>query len=124
MITRKARNQPTTTQEELVNDLKAAGTTNTIPTVKHGGGNMHWGCFSAKGTGQLHRIDGRMDGAMYRKILNENLLSSARTLKMGCGWVFQHDNNPKHTAKETKEWLKKKTHFYVLCTPKYVKFSK
>ena len=25
---------------------------NTIPTVKHGGGNlMLWGCFSAKGTG-------------------------------------------------------------------------
>ncbi|KAL0164969.1 hypothetical protein M9458_040722, partial [Cirrhinus mrigala] len=37
---------------------------NTIPTVKHGGGNiMLWGCFSAKGTGQLHRIKGTMDGA-------------------------------------------------------------
>ncbi len=35
---------------------------NTIPTVKHGGGNMMlWGCFSAKGTGQLHRIKGTMD---------------------------------------------------------------
>ncbi len=37
-----------------------------------------------------------MDGAMYRKILDENLLPSARTLKMGRGWVFQHDNDPKH----------------------------
>ena len=28
---------------------------NTIPTVKHGGGNlMFWGCFSAKGTGPYH----------------------------------------------------------------------
>ncbi len=36
---------------------------NTIPTVKHGGGNiMLWGCFSAKGTGQLHRIKGTVDG--------------------------------------------------------------
>uniref|UniRef100_A0AAY5KN55 Sleeping Beauty transposase HTH domain-containing protein n=1 Tax=Esox lucius TaxID=8010 RepID=A0AAY5KN55_ESOLU len=36
---------------------------NTIPTVKHGGGNIIlWGCFSAKGTGRLHRIEGRMDG--------------------------------------------------------------
>ncbi len=41
---------------------------NTIPTVKHGGGNiMVWGCSSAKRTGQLHRIKGTMDGAMYRQ---------------------------------------------------------
>uniref|UniRef100_A0A4W5LHM9 Tc1-like transposase DDE domain-containing protein n=1 Tax=Hucho hucho TaxID=62062 RepID=A0A4W5LHM9_9TELE len=90
---------------------------NTIPTVKHGGGNiMLWGCFSAMGTGQLHRIKGTMDRAMYRQILGENLLPSARALKMGCGWVFQHDNDPKHTAKATKEWLKKK-HIKVLEWP-------
>ncbi len=41
---------------------------NTIPTVKHGGVNiMLWGCFSDKGTGQLHRIKGTMDGAMHRQ---------------------------------------------------------
>lgn len=81
---------------------------NTVPTVKHGGGNiMFWGCFSAKGTGLLHRISGKMDGAMYRAVLRDNLLPSARKLKMGRGWVFQHDNDPKHTAKATKEWLKK-----------------
>ncbi len=41
---------------------------NTIPIVKHGGGNiMLWGHFSAKGTGQLHHIKGTMDGAMYRQ---------------------------------------------------------
>jgi transposase len=45
-----------------------------------------------------------MDGAMYRQILGENLLPSARALKMGRGWVFRHDNDPKHTAKGTKEW--------------------
>ena len=90
---------------------------NTIPTVKHGGGSiMLWGCFSAKGTGQLHRIEGRMDGAMYRGILDQHLLPSVRELKMGRGWVFQHDNDPKHTAKATKEWLKKK-HIKVLEWP-------
>ncbi len=35
---------------------------------------------------------------------------------MGRGWVFQHDNDPKHTAKATKEWLKKK-HIKVLEWP-------
>ncbi len=41
---------------------------NTIPTVQHGAGNiMLWGGFSTKGTGQLHRIKGTIDGAMYRQ---------------------------------------------------------
>ncbi|KAK3545726.1 hypothetical protein QTP70_011339 [Hemibagrus guttatus] len=45
---------------------------NTIPTVKHGGGNiMLWGCFSAKGTGRLIRVKERMNGAMYREILSK-----------------------------------------------------
>ena len=82
---------------------------NTIPTVKHGGGNLIlWGCFSAKGTGRLIRVKGRMNGAMYREILSQNLLPSVRALKMERGWVFQHDNDPKHTAQATKEWLRKK----------------
>ncbi|KAK3525842.1 hypothetical protein QTP70_010896 [Hemibagrus guttatus] len=90
---------------------------NTIPTVKHGGGNiMLWGCFSAKGPGRLIRVKERMNGAMYREILSKNLLPSARALKMKCGWVFQHDNDPKHTARATKEWLRKK-HFKVLEWP-------
>ena len=61
-------------------------------------------------------IEGPMYGAMYCKILDENLLLSARTLMMGHGWVFQHENDPKHTAKATKEWLKKK-HIKVLEWP-------
>ncbi len=28
---------------------------------------MLWGCFSAKGTGKLHRIKGTMDGGMYHQ---------------------------------------------------------
>ncbi|KAK3551091.1 hypothetical protein QTP70_012177 [Hemibagrus guttatus] len=90
---------------------------NTIPTVKHGGGNiMLWGCFSAKGPGRLIRVKERMNGAMYREILSKNLLPSARALKMKRGWVFQHDHDPKHTARAMKEWLRKK-HFKVLEWP-------
>ncbi|XP_069800204.1 uncharacterized protein [Dendropsophus ebraccatus] len=56
---------------------------NTVPTVvMHGGGNnIPYGCFSAKGTEQLHCIEGRMAGAMDREILANNLSPSARTLK-------------------------------------------
>ncbi|CAJ0952836.1 unnamed protein product [Ranitomeya imitator] len=90
---------------------------NTIPTVKHGGGNiMLWGFFSAKGPGRLIRVHERMNGAMYREILSANLLPSARALKMKRGWVFQHDNDTKQTARATKEWLRKK-HFKVLEWP-------
>ena len=53
---------------------------------------------------------------MYREILGDNLLPSVRALKMGRGLVFQHDNDAKHMAKATKEWLKKK-HIKVLEWP-------
>ncbi len=90
---------------------------NTIPTVKHGGGNiMLWGCFSAKGPERLICVKERMNGALNCEILSKNLLPSARALKMKRGWVFQHDNDPKHTARATKEWLRKK-HFKVLEWP-------
>ena len=76
---------------------------NTIPTVKHGGGIMFRGCFSFAGTGALVMMEGKMDEAKYRKILDENLLPSARNPKLGRKFTFQHDNDPEHTAKATLE---------------------
>ncbi|KAG2467625.1 TCB1 transposase, partial [Polypterus senegalus] len=79
---------------------------NTIPTVKHGGGSiMLWGNFSAARTGRLVRIKGKMTVAMYRDILDENLLQSALDLRLRRRFIFQQDNDPKHTAKISKEWL-------------------
>ncbi len=83
---------------------------NTVPTVKHGGGSiMLWGCFSAAGTGRLVAIEGKMNAAKYRDILDENLLQSAQDLRLGRRFTFQQDNDPKHTAKITKEWLHNNT---------------
>ena len=82
---------------------------NTIPTVKHGGGSiMLCGCFSSAGIGALVRIERKMDGAKYGKILEENLLPSARKLKLGQKFTFQHDNDPKHTAQAKLERLRNK----------------
>ncbi|KAG2459251.1 TCB1 transposase, partial [Polypterus senegalus] len=79
---------------------------NTIPTLKQGGGSiMLWGCFSVAGTGRLVRIKGKMTAAMYRDILDENLLQSALDLRLGQRFIFQQGNDPKHTAKISKEWL-------------------
>ena len=44
---------------------------------------------------ELVRIEEKMDGAKYRKILEENLLPSARKLKFGQKFTFQQDNDPK-----------------------------
>ncbi len=178
MIMRTVRNQPRTTREDLVNDLKATGTiftkktigntlrreglkscsTRKVPLLKKahvqpvwslpmiqrrtgwkccgqmrpkssslssthlavfGGGGMlpmsprtpsppsnmevetlcFGGVFLLRGQDNCTASKGRWTGPCTVR---------ARALKMGRGWVFQHDNDPKHTAKATKEWLKKK----------------
>lgn len=79
-----------------------------IPTVKHGGGNvMVWGCFSRDGVGPLHRINGIMDRFVYADILGNQMLPHAKD-KMKRGWIFQQDNDPKHSSKHVKEFFAKK----------------
>ncbi len=193
MIIRTVRNQSRTTQEDLVNDLKAAGTIvakKTIGNTLHREGlkpcsahkvpllkkahvqarlkfsndsEENWGkvLWSDETKIQLFGINStrrawRRRNAVYMtprtpyppsNMEEETLcfggvfllrgqdnctaskrwwtgpctirawaLKPARALKMGRECVFQHDNDPKHMAKATKEWLKKK-HIEVLEWP-------
>ncbi|GFY23421.1 transposable element Tc1 transposase [Trichonephila clavipes] len=55
---------------------------NLRPSVKHGGGSvMVWGY-----------------------ILNNNLKESAKKLGLDGNFIFQQDNDPKHTARNVKMW--------------------
>lgn len=77
-----------------------------IPTVKHGGGSvMVWGCFGGQATGDLVKIEGILKKQGYKKIIKENVVRSGQRL-IGRKFIFQHDNDPKHSSKLCKEYLK------------------
>lgn len=79
---------------------------NLLPTVKHGGGSvMVWGCMSSSGVGNLVFIESIMRKEDYLRILKKNLKPSVNKLGLDSSWIFQQDNDPKHTAKIVKDWL-------------------
>ena len=79
-----------------------------LPTVKHGGGNvMVWGCFSRDGVGPIHLIEGIMNGEMYKNIIANIMLPHAKKV-MPRGWIFQQDNDPKHTSCVAKKYFASK----------------
>ena len=68
---------------------------------------MLWGCFAAGGSGALHKIDGIMRKDNYVDILKQHLKTSVGKLKLGRKWVFQMDNDSKHTSKVVAKWTTK-----------------
>ena len=55
---------------------------------------MVWGYFSAKGTGNISAIEGRINAAAYQNILEANLMISVENLELPLDWIFQQDNDP------------------------------
>lgn len=45
-----------------------------------GGSTMVWGCLSSTGVGRIQTIEGKMNGSMYRDILEKNLSLSTRAV--------------------------------------------
>ncbi|CAJ0940112.1 unnamed protein product [Ranitomeya imitator] len=87
----------------------------TTSSVKHGGGNvMAWACMAFNGTGSLVFIDdiradksSRMNSEVYRDILSAQIQPNAAKL-IGRRFIVQMDNDPKHTAKATQEFMSAK----------------
>lgn len=79
-----------------------------VPTVKHGGGSvMIWRCFAGTSVGDLVKIDGILRKEGYKNILQHNVVPSGLRL-VGEKFTFQHDNDPKHTAKICRDYLHEK----------------
>src|SRR4051812_47931837 len=87
-------------------------------TLKHGGGGiMVWGCMTADGPGYLCKIEGNMDQTLCKQILEDDLLKTIDWYGFQAKKViFQHDNDPKHSAKSIKDWLQQQQ-FEVLAWP-------
>ena len=72
------------------------------------------GCVGAGSTGNIVRVKDRMDSTKYQEILEANIQRSVQILKLKIGWVFQQDNDLKHTlrsqtcctCKEAKEYFR------------------
>ena len=55
----------------------------------------------------MKRIEGKMNGPMYRSILKTYMAPYLRKLSKDkdVQFIFQHDNDPKHTSKVAKKYL-------------------
>lgn len=57
--------------------------------------------------GQLTIIESTMNSTVYQRVLEEHVEQSKKKIKLKQNWTLQHDNDPKHTRKSTRDWLKK-----------------
>jgi transposase len=81
-------------------------TKHCAPSFKHDDKINVWGGFSAHGTGILHLVNGLMDAPQYVQILQDAARPSADLLFGGQNFLFQQDNDPKHTALVTRRYMR------------------
>lgn len=64
-----------------------------------------WGCFSARGVGKLFFYRVVMDAKLFKVALRTCLIPSALNLYKNDPWWFLQDNDPKHKALITTNYL-------------------
>lgn len=78
----------------------------TKKTVKHGGGNIKvWACFSWYGVGPIYLIKEIMDQHIYVDDILQTVMLPYADENMPLRWIFQQDNDPKHTSKKAKAFF-------------------
>lgn len=76
-----------------------------LPKVASGGGSVHvWAAFSSEGKSTLKVLEQNVNGAVYRDILEENMIPWAQGL-YGRNFRFQDDNAPAHRARLVMDFL-------------------
>ncbi len=81
--------------------------------LKHSGGNvMAWAFIASSGTGSLifindvtHDGSSKINSEVFRNILSDSLQKDATKL-IGRSFIMQQDNDPKHSAQTTKEFIR------------------
>ena len=70
-----------------------------------GGSVMVWAAFGFNGIVDLEFCETRLNSSAYVEILESKLINVGSIIG-GDNWIFQQDNAPIHTSKETRKWLK------------------
>ena len=79
-----------------------------LKTFKHPLSVMVWACFSARGTGRMHIIEGNLNTEAYlRDIVDRRVQQQLADWFPGGDGIFQQDNAPAHVSVRAKEHFAK-----------------